>query len=361
MLRHLPRSNGIWAWLRGFRKADPPGPPTPAGCTHVILLDGTMSSLTPGHETNIGQTYRLLSELPEDCGMRVYYEPGIQWRGLRRSHEVLAGIGINRQIRRAYMWLAEGYKPGDRIVLMGFSRGAYAVRSLAGLVDRMGLLLPAALDDARMETLYSLYRNAPKSTAAAEMTAAHCRADVPINFIGAYDTVRALGLRYPVIWRYLPLPHPYHTHTLGEHVVTARHALALDETRRAFQPVLWETANTHAGQDVVQMWFQGSHGDIGGHLSGRLKARFRANVTLNWMLSEAQEVGLSLPTNWAARFPMDVTAPSVGTLAGFNKLLWARRRRTVGLDPSEVLHETARSSAQARGVDVAHDVEGAVG
>lgn len=320
-----------------------------------------MSSLTPGHETNIGQTYRLLSELPDDAGMRVYYEPGIQWRGLRRSHEVLAGIGINRQIRRSYMWLAEGYKPGDRIILMGFSRGAYAVRSLAGLVDRMGLLRLGALNDTRMETLYSLYRNAPESVAAQEMTADHCHPDVPITFIGAYDTVRALGVRYPLIWRFMPLPHPYHTHTLGAHVQIARHALALDETRSAFRPILWDTANVREGQDVQQMWFEGSHGDIGGHLSGRLKARFRGNISLNWMLAEAQVVELSLPPNWQARFPTDVQAPSVGTSSGFNKLFWARGRRTVGLDPSEALHPSARASAQARGVELAHDVEQAVG
>ncbi len=314
-----------------------------------------MSSLTLGHETNIGQTYRLLSELPDDAGVRVYYEPGIQWQGLHRSHEVLAGIGINRQIRRAYMWLAEGYKPGDRIILMGFSRGAYAARSLAGLVDRMGLLRPDALNDAQMEALYTLYRSAPESDAARAMTANHCIADVPITFIGAYDTVRALGIRYPLIWRLLPLPHPYHTHTLGEHVQVARHALALDETRSVYRPVLWDTANVRDGQDVQQVWFKGSHGDIGGHLSGRLNARALGNISLNWMLTEAQAADLSLPPNWQARFPMDSAAPSVGTISGFSKLMWARKRRLVGGDRSESLHETARAHAQTRGVELAHD------
>jgi uncharacterized protein (DUF2235 family) len=81
-----------------------------------------------------------LSDLPRSAHVTLYYEPGIQWRGFRRAHEVVAGVGINRQIRRAYLFLARNYQPGDRVVLMGYSRGAYAVRSLAGLIDRMGLL-----------------------------------------------------------------------------------------------------------------------------------------------------------------------------------------------------------------------------
>jgi uncharacterized protein (DUF2235 family) len=318
-----------------------------------------MSTLTPGHETNIGLTYRLLQDVGNDTGLRVFYEPGIQWRGFRRSHEVLAGIGINRQIQRAYRWLAEGYKPGDRVILKGFSRGAYAVRSLAGLIDRMGLLRLDALDDARMETLYALYalyRTAPESEGARAMTQGHCHIDVPITFIGAYDTVRALGIRYPLMWRLLPLPHPYHSHTLGQHVQVARHALALDETRTAYRPVLWKTPNVRDGQDVEQQWFRGSHGDIGGHLSGRLSARPRGNVSLVWMLSEAEANGLHLPDAWRDRFPTNADAPSVGTLAGFSKLLWARKRRSVGRDPSESLHESARDYAKARGF-IAEDVQ----
>ncbi len=262
--------------------------------------------------------------------------------------------GSIARIRRAYVWLAEGYQPGDRIVLMGYSRGAYAVRSLAGLVDRMGLLRPDALTDRRVDTLYDLYRHAPESDPARALVQDHCHADVPISFIGVYDTVRALGIRYPLIWWLLPLPHPYHTHTLGEHVQTARQALALDETRIAYNPVLWNTDNVRNGQDVLQLWFQGSHGDIGGHLNGYLEARPRANISLNWMLAEAEAgaAGLTLPDGWQARFPADASAPSVGTFKGYGKLFWARRRRRVGRDPSEAVHETARSYAVARGVEL---------
>jgi hypothetical protein len=97
----------------------------------------------------------LLSDLPQAAHVTLYYEPGIQWRGFRRAHEVVAGVGINRQIRRAYLFLARNYRPGDRVVLMGYSRGAYAVRSLAGLIDRMGLLRAAQIDEETLDRVYT--------------------------------------------------------------------------------------------------------------------------------------------------------------------------------------------------------------
>lgn len=345
---------GIWARIRGFRNdAEPePAPEPQEPCTHVVLLDGTMSSLSPGCETNIGLTYRLLMDLPRDAGVRVYYEPGIQWRGIRRAHEVMAGIGINRQILRAYVWLAKSYRPGDRVILLGYSRGAYAVRSLGGLIDRMGLLYREALSQYRVEALYDLYRNARESAEAAEMTAKHCRADVPITFLGAFDTVRALGVRYPLIWRMMPLPHPYHTHTLGQHIAIARQAVALDETRVAYEPILWDTSRAGLTKDVAQLWFRGSHGDIGGQLNGNEAARPRSNISLQWMLGEAESAGLTLPEHWRDRFPMDENAPSVGTFGGFGKIFWRRRRRLVGRDASEALHPSAKAWAEARGLDL---------
>jgi uncharacterized protein (DUF2235 family) len=157
----LRRNRGLWTRIAGFRSKAPRLPDVRPPHTHVVLLDGTMSSLKPGCETNIGLTYRLLSDLPRDAHVTLYYEPGIQWRGFRRAHEVVAGVGINRQIRRAYLFLARNYRPGDRVVLMGYSRGAYAVRSLAGLIDGMGLLRAAQIDEETLDRVYSLYREAP--------------------------------------------------------------------------------------------------------------------------------------------------------------------------------------------------------
>jgi len=319
--------------------------------THVVLLDGTMSSLKRGHETNIGLTYRLLMDLPATSGMNIYYEPGIQWRGLRRAPEVLAGIGINRQIRRAYLFLARNYRPGDRIMLLGFSRGAYAVRSLTGLIDKMGLLRPAQITEANLDRVYSHYRHDPDSAGARALRVSLCHDHVPVHFLGAFDTVRALGIRWPLIWRFAGNPHAFHSHDLGPATQIARQALALQETRDAFAPVLWSTTPEQAASGrVKQMWFRGTHGDIGGQVFGEATVRPLSNIPLVWMLGEAEAAGLSLPVHWRTRFLTDANAPSIGSTRGFAKLLWARSRRDIGRDASETLHPSALRSATERGL-----------
>lgn len=349
----MPPGSRLWTRLKGFRSAAPPVrlPATGRPCTHVVMLDGTMSSLTRGCETNIGLTYRLLSELGPDAHVTLYYEPGIQWRGYRRAVEVIAGIGINRQIKRAYLFLARNYRPGDRIMLMGFSRGAYAVRSLAGLIDRMGLLRPAQISHETLDRVYELYRSAPDSAEAQSLKASLSHDPIEIAFLGVYDTVRALGLRLPVLWRFAAIPHPYHDHALGGRTAIARHALALHETREAYAPVLWEVPRERAGA-VQQVWFRGTHGDIGGQLGGRLSSRPLSNLPLVWMLSEAEAAGLPLPHHWRHRYITNPNAPSIGTLSGWGKYFITRRRRRIGADPSERVHPSAQSAAVEAGLQV---------
>ncbi|MBF9030226.1 DUF2235 domain-containing protein [Rhodobacterales bacterium HKCCE3408] len=314
-----------------------------------MLLDGTNSTLVRGRETNIGLTYRLLSEVGPSANLTIYYEPGIQWRGWRHTHEVLAGIGINRMIRRAYLFLARNYRPGDRIIMMGFSRGAYAIRSLGGLIDTMGLLRPAQIRQETLDRVYDLYRTDPQGTQAQALKSSLCHAEVPIAFMGVYDTVRALGVRWPLLWRFSGTPHPYHNHALGPSVRIGRHALAMHETREAFAPVLWQVPPERVGP-VIQMWFRGTHGDIGGHLNGWNQARPLSNISLVWMLGEAEAAGLPLPLYWRNRFLTDPKAPSVGSLQGWAKLFFARRRRKIGIDPSERIHPTARAAAERAGL-----------
>ena len=83
-----------------------------------------MSTLTEGAETNAGLIYRLLSDLPVADRHSVFYEEGIQWESWRDGLDVMTGTGLNRQIIRAYGFLASRYRAGDRIFLFGYSRGA---------------------------------------------------------------------------------------------------------------------------------------------------------------------------------------------------------------------------------------------
>ncbi|WP_407940867.1 DUF2235 domain-containing protein [Mesobaculum littorinae] len=309
---------------------------------HVIILDGTLSTLTRGQETNAGLTYKLLRDRMPTARLALRYEPGIQWQDWRGSMDVIQGRGINRQIRRAYGALASRWRPGDRIYLFGYSRGAYAVRSLAGIIDSVGLLRPEHATERWVEQAYRHYRAAPNSPTARAFRRSYCHDDVPIEMIGVWDTVKALGLRLPIIWRWSEGAHAFHSHDLGLSVRRGYHALALDETRDAYAPVLWTTPPGFAGE-IVQMWFPGTHGDVGGQLGGDDRARPLSNLPLTWMLDRAEAAGLDLPPGWRARFPVDATAPSVGTLRGWGKFFLARHARVVGCDPSEAIHPAAEA------------------
>lgn len=159
----LSRLNrAIAGWLRGrFRSGAPTGSPRRRGpTTHVIILDGTMSTLMTDFETNAGLTYKLLHETGSDVS--VYYESGLQWSHWRRAGDVLLGRGINRQIRRAYGYLASRYRPGDTIFLMGYSRGAYAVRSLAGIVGFWACSRPRAQPSGTFVKCTDITRRGPQ-------------------------------------------------------------------------------------------------------------------------------------------------------------------------------------------------------
>ncbi|MEQ9473409.1 DUF2235 domain-containing protein [Marinovum algicola] len=302
---------------------------------HVILLDGTMSSLREGTETNIGQIYKLLCEAPGD--LSIYYEPGVQFPDWRAAWSVLTGKGINSQIRRAYGYLASRYRPGDRIFLLGYSRGAFAVRSLAGMIDRVGLVTARHALERNVATAYRHYQTAPDSDAALAFRAAFCHEAAPIEMVGVFDTVKALGLRLPLVWRLSADPHAFHNHHLGDSVRHGFHALAYDERRAAYAPLLWDVPGDWSGR-VEQMWFPGTHGDVGGQIAGFEAARPLANLPLVWMLDRAEDCGLPLPEGWQARFPADAEAPSVGTWSGWGKMFVIRTPRKRMLDPSERLH-----------------------
>lgn len=335
---------------RGPRvEASPPVPegPVRGSFDHIILIDGTMSSLDPGEETNIGLIYKLLRERPNGARQMVYYEAGVQWRRWRDFPDVAFGRGINRQIRRAYGWLATRYRPGDRIFLIGYSRGAYAVRSLAGVIDRVGLLRHDEATERNIQFAYRHYQLTPDSAAARAFARRYCHADAEVQMVGAFDTVKALGWRLPLLWTLTEQRHDFHNHRLGPAIRHGFQALALDETREVFEPVIWDCPEGWSGR-VEQVWFRGAHGDVGGQLGGFEPARPLSNIPLVWMLAEAEGVGLALPAGWRARFPCDAEAPAAGSWRGLGRLFLLRRARRLGRDPSERLHPTALASRRGQ-------------
>ena len=146
---------------------------------HVIIIDGTMCALSPsGYETNAGLSYNLVCETGAAC---VHYEPGIQWCDWTSALEVALGRGINEQIRRAYGVLASRYRPGDRIYLIGYSRGAYAVRSLAGVIDKVGLLRAEQATMRNIRQAYRHYQHGAENSFASKFKDLYCYSDTPVK------------------------------------------------------------------------------------------------------------------------------------------------------------------------------------
>ncbi|MGR3290938.1 MAG: DUF2235 domain-containing protein [Paracoccaceae bacterium] len=304
---------------------------------HILIMDGTLSTLRPGSETNAGLVYRLLSESTVNGQRSIRYEQGTQWHSWRDTVAVATGNGINRQIRRAYGFIASRYRPGDRIFLLGYSRGAYAVRSLAGVIDRVGLLQAEHATERNIRQVYRHYRLSPDGQAAKEFAEDHCHKQVEIEMVGVWDTVKALGNRLPVIWRFSQDAYKFHSPSLGPHIRHGYHALAMQETRQAYTPILWVTKSNYTGV-VEQVWFTGAHSDIGGQIGDYEVARPLANIPLVWMLEKLEGCGIVLPDDWQIRFEQDVNAPSVGTWRGVGKLFLLRKKRLIGADPSESIH-----------------------
>ncbi len=298
-----------------------------------------MSSLEPGRDTHAGQLYKLLIEEGQRANLTVYYEPGIQWDGWDGMWDVMQGRGINRQIKRAYGVLSSRYRKGDKIMLVGFSRGAYAVRSLAGVIDMVGLIDHNCATERNVQLAYRHYRRGGKGKAAQAFCRKFCHDEVEIEAVAVWDTVKALGVRLPILWRFSDVKHAFHNHALGNSIVNGFHALAIDERRQAYEPVLWECPVDWVGK-MEQVWFPGAHADVGGQLNCYEPARPLANLSMVWMLERLQGCGLPLPEDWLTRFPTDPHAPSQGGWRGWSKLFWTRRARVVGKCRSEEIHQS---------------------
>ena len=304
---------------------------------HVFIIDGTLSRIEEGEETNAGLLYKLLAEGGPQADQTVGYDPGVQASGLSKWIKIAAGSGINESILAGYATIASRYRPGDSIMLFGYSRGAYAVRSLAGLIGKIGMLRAQAATERRVARAFRYYEAAEMSPAAKAFCDTYCHRDVEIDMLGVWDTVKALGLPYPILNRLAPMATEFHNHSLLNNTKNAFQALAIDENRTSYKPLPWKIKDDYKGH-VEQAWFPGSHADVGGQVWRKPNARTLSNIPLVWMLDRAERLGLELPSGWRTEFPQNPVAPMIGSYRGNGKLFIARGPRVVGRCFSESVH-----------------------
>ena len=242
------------------------------------------------------------------------------------------GFGLSENIQQAYRFLAEHYRDGDEIFLIGFSRGAYTVRSLGGLLSAAGLLWPQHVDvgkdpskDPLVAEAYAYYRAAPGKDGRPSERDRHSfaakRASVArpigVTFVGVYDTVGSVGIPLTFAQQVgLNRKHGFHDTELGRNVRVARHAMGIDERRGPFKATYW-TGNGRTGEaNVKQVWFAGVHGDVGGGVENR----GLSNLALGWLMREAEAAGLEIDPRPLQEWQGDPVGPVHDNMRG---IWWA--------------------------------------
>lgn len=241
----------------------------------VICCDGTWNQpfVDGSYSTNVQIISEILKPKATDPTEPtiVYYNAGIGTGGndllYGRASSIEDGFfatTLPEHIKNAYKFLVDNYEHGDKIYLFGFSRGAFTVRSLASFIWYCGLLKKEGFNnndikkrytDQDINMAYALYQEKAltKGTPAtnSEIPPEQAHKEVPIEFLGVFDTVPALSEKNLKL----------HDSDLHPHIQKARHALAQDEHRKSFKPSLWEKVDK---VDSVQRIFEGDHADIGG-------------------------------------------------------------------------------------------------
>ncbi len=268
----------------------------------LIFCDGTWNRRDKrangsAHPTNVVKLMRAVAPTDRNhTAQVVYYDAGVGTRGVWDKLVGGAfGVGLSLNIQEAYRFIANNYTEGDQIFLFGFSRGAYTVRSLSGLIGAVGLLPKSSL--AYVPEAYKYYRTPPQKRGQSQYKTSvflqipESRRTIAIKFLGVWDTVGALGIPVRGLSRLSRSWVGFHNTELSGKINFAYHALAIDEKRRPFAPDLWTTQEpVHANREVLQVWFPGVHSNIG----GGYPERGLSDAALAWMARRAEHCGLEL-------------------------------------------------------------------
>jgi uncharacterized protein (DUF2235 family) len=380
---------------------DAASPPTETeelrrGKTIVIFADGTGNAYSV-QESNIWRLYNALDKRLKPDGLQqiARYIPGVGTSSNRfvRALDGATGFGVPSNIRKLYRFLCWNWQPGDRIYLFGFSRGAFTVRALAGMLSMQGLM-PREIDgrpvgsaemsrnaagawrayrnetaplvkDGRlqMNPLISLVRLArdgfiwtkravmrqdQHSRVQAAQTGINARGAVKVRFLGVYDTVEAYGIPVKKVAQAVNLlvwPFQFRNQHCSPIVETVRHALALDDERLTFHPIRFDQRDRPDGKKgpmTREVWFAGMHSDVGGGYPDNAVAL----DPLVWMADEARAAGLTfdgtlLDRYRDTRYPQALIHDSRAGFASFYRYTPRRTDEPEANGAAPVLHPSA--------------------
>ncbi|QRV93654.1 hypothetical protein RhiJN_21672 [Ceratobasidium sp. AG-Ba] len=278
----------------------------------IVCVDGTSNQFSEKN-TNVVELY---SRIKKDPTQLTYYNSGIGtyarpfwWSFAYQKQQLFNFIDLaiawnfEKVIIGAYRWLADNYKPGDRIFLFGFSRGAFQVRTLAAMIEQVGLIYPG--NQEQIPFAWSIYSKNDENYK--QFKKAFCRENVDLHFVGVWDTVASVGVfpkRFPLVDK-------------CSHITHFRHALALDERRVKFLPEhILEERPASENHSIKQVWFVGTHSDIGGGNKSNPKLD-RGGEPLKWMLEEAHANGLSVRLH-----DVKIGVPHAEVTNSMNGLTW---------------------------------------
>jgi len=352
----------------------------------IICCDGTNNTLTANdHDTNVLKTFELLAQA-ENPRQVLYYDPGVgapdalpstgidDWfrNKCDRLWGLASGRGVYENISQAYLFLMKHYQPGDQIYLFGFSRGAFTVRCVSGMVHLFGII--DCHHEAMLPTLLRVYFSAKEKTRLFRMTnelsimvkalfgieapqeinnrddvakqirinfGSGARKEAPVFFVGVWDTVSSVGFPgFAVSMSSNP-------NILNKRIQHVRHALALDEHRAQFKPRVYEQndfGDATQTQSLRQLWFRGNHCDVGGGYAEN-SATALSDHAWRWMLDQARQCGLSMNT-LPRTIPQETRIHDESYSVPWWALLGLSHRQTSGLkaidraDEPEVALET---------------------
>lgn len=233
----------------------------------VLYIDGTGDSPETNAEdgtkspTNIQRMFELTESSQEpnpDTQVAIYIQGLATGENLVDSagsneKEFYFGRGAKVKRSQAYSKILEVYEPGDTLFLFGFSRGAAIVRDLANFIA---------------DSPHSRLQN------------------MPIEMVGLFDTVASFGIPIDLFGIPTQRINLGKKLTLPEKVKSAYHLVAIHETRKGFEPTL-------INPRYEELWFAGSHKDIG----GGYEQRGMADLTMRYMLEKAASHGVKFVSN----------------------------------------------------------------